>query len=55
MGSSAYDNYKATMALYLSPNNLVQRGRFCCGYCELVFTDQWFLEKVKFVVFFSLI
>jgi hypothetical protein len=48
MGNNGYDNYKATMALYLAPNSLSNRGRFCCAYCELVFTDQWSLEKVKF-------
>lgn len=42
----SYDNYKATMALYLTPNNLCNRGRFCCAYCEMIFTDQWSLEKV---------
>ncbi|CAF3359818.1 unnamed protein product [Rotaria sp. Silwood1] len=45
MGTNIYDDYKATMALYLAPNSLANRGRFCCAYCELVFTDQWALEK----------
>jgi hypothetical protein len=50
MGNSVYDNYKATMALYLAPDNLCSRGRFCCAYCELIFIDQWTLEKVKFIL-----
>jgi hypothetical protein len=51
MGNDAYDNYKATMALYLAPNSLSNHGRFCCAYCELIFTDQWSLEKVIFRFF----
>ena len=46
LGPKSYDNYKATMGLYLTPNNLCNRGRFCCAYCEMIFTDQWSLEKV---------
>jgi hypothetical protein len=48
MGDNDYDNYKATMAVYLAPNNLHIHERFCCAYCERVFPDQWILEKVKF-------
>lgn len=44
--STSYDHYKSTMAVYLTPNNLCNRGRFCCAYCEMIFTDQWALEKV---------
>ena len=46
MGSPAYEDYKVSMALYLAPNTISNRGRFCCAYCELLFTDQWTLEKV---------
>lgn len=53
MGNNVYDNYKATMALYLAPNSLCSRGRFCCAYCELIFTDQWALEKVKGFFFYT--
>ncbi|CAF0995468.1 unnamed protein product [Adineta steineri] len=45
MDTNTYDNYKATMALYLAPNSIHNHGRFCCAYCEYVFPDQWLLEK----------
>ncbi|CAF1539825.1 unnamed protein product [Rotaria magnacalcarata] len=45
MGNDAYENYKRTMASYLVPTSLSNRGRFCCAYCEVVLTDQWALEK----------
>ncbi|CAF5194223.1 unnamed protein product, partial [Rotaria magnacalcarata] len=48
MGNDAYENYKRTMASYLVPTSLSNRGRFCCAYCEVVLTDQWALEKVAF-------
>jgi hypothetical protein len=48
MNKDAYDNYKSTMALYLAPNSLCNRGRFCCAYCEVILTNQWALEKVKY-------
>ncbi len=51
MGNNVYDNYKATMALHLAPNNLANRGRFCCAYCEIIFPDQWLLEKVTFILY----
>jgi hypothetical protein len=54
MDGSVYEEYKTIMALYLAPNSLSNRGRFCCAYCELVFTDQWALEKVKFFLIFIL-
>jgi hypothetical protein len=37
MDKNTYDNYKTTMALYLAPNSLFNRGRL---------TNQWSLEKV---------
>jgi hypothetical protein len=46
MDKNTYDNYKTTMALYLAPNSLFNRGRFCCAYCEVILTNQWSLEKV---------
>lgn len=46
MSSQGYEEYKATMAAYLAPNSLSNRGRFFCAYCELAFPDQWALEKV---------
>ena len=52
MGTDDYGHYKTTMAFYLAPNTLSNRGRFCCAYCELVFTDQWSLERVNFGRFF---
>lgn len=45
---TTYDQYKATMALHLTPNTLCNRGRFCCAFCEMIFTDQWTLEKVRY-------
>lgn len=50
MGDIAYENYKTTMGLYLAPNSLSNRGRFCCAYCEIVLTDQWALEKVNLLI-----
>ena len=52
MGANAYDSYKATMGLYLAPTSVHNHGRFCCAYCELVFADQWLLEKVNESLFY---
>jgi len=51
MDKNTYDNYKTTMALYLAPNSLFNRGRFCCAYCEVILTNQWSLEKVYYFFF----
>lgn len=48
LDQTKYDQYKSTMALHLTPNTLCNRGRFCCAFCEMIFTDQWSLEKVRY-------
>lgn len=47
MNEQNYDQYKQTMSIYLAPDSFSQRGRFCCAHCELIFSDQWSLEKVS--------